>query len=311
MSIVFLQKTDVETFVKTPDLTTFQAMVKGASVNGDISHTISIYTSQLEQLAGSGSAPASASGSGSGTSILSLTKFKCPHIVPDPTFFEKQESHGCGRHALNNLLGGTYFIKKDDTVKIDDTTIKTLSLPIPLTNLCKFLTTKIKIPPRKVGDPSCPDNEDYDDVVLTSGLQIIGFKTYSVIDLTDSKTIVKIMAIPQLIGFIKNIGGGHWISYRKVDVDDYLEINSTNTTNPLSNHMTLKEILNIKATSIVGSGALTAVGCTGKFDDHYTDSDALDLTIGGGTRKHSRSRVHAPTRKSSQSSRKTSVSGKV
>ena len=67
MSVVFLQRTEVEAFTKTPDLATFQAMVKGASVNGDTTHTIPIYTSQLEQLAGSGSAPASGSGSGSGS----------------------------------------------------------------------------------------------------------------------------------------------------------------------------------------------------------------------------------------------------
>lgn len=74
MSVVFLQQTEVEAFTKKPELATFQAMVKGASVNGDATHTISIYISQLEQLAG-----LNQSSSGSDEDVVRLEGY-CPLV---------------------------------------------------------------------------------------------------------------------------------------------------------------------------------------------------------------------------------------
>ena len=39
----------------------------------------------------------------------------------DETFWQAQESLGCGRHALNNLFGGKYFVK-DNGENIEDAT---------------------------------------------------------------------------------------------------------------------------------------------------------------------------------------------
>ena len=139
------------------------------------------------------------------------TKYASPS--PDPTFFEKQDpkSLGCGRHALNNLLGGTYFIK-DDSSEITDTTVQDLPIPISLMSLCKYLTTKKAVG----GATPCPENENYEDSVIMGALRVIGYSATPII-------LEEISDTP--VGFIANKNGDHWVAIRR-EGDGYRLIDS-------------------------------------------------------------------------------------
>ena len=102
----------------------------------------------------------------------------------DSNFFESQESLGCGRHALNNLLGGKYFIATQgpaytlDEVKAAGSSLS-LTNPLDLQRLCKYLHSIdafIKSDDTKEDlTNACPAYENYDISVLTAALQVSGF----------------------------------------------------------------------------------------------------------------------------------------
>lgn len=136
-------------------------------------------------------------------------KFNVP--TPIPGYFESQESQslGCGRHALNNLLGGTYFIK-DDGQEITDGNVELLEIPVSLMSVCRYLVTKKQV----LGSNPCPTNENYEDSVMMGALRIIGYSATPVI-------LEEIQDTP--IGFIANVGD-HWISLRRNgDVYDIID----------------------------------------------------------------------------------------
>jgi hypothetical protein len=285
---VFVRQEDAKALVDAKDESAkkaaFKIMIANASVNNSTDR-ISLFLDDLrggpESSTPSRTSPsASPSASPSTPSSTSpsagpLVKVTCPHL-PDPNFFEPQESLGCGRHALNNLLGGRYFIKSS-LLPITNDNIKYLPLPIPLINLCNFLINTKKITHSvSLGGDACPSDENYDDAVLTSALQIIGFKTYLVLDLTDPKTTASINTLnstKDFIGFILNLGGGHWISFRNIGSNEYRRIDSIGD-------IQLKA-LSIKLDAILEEArkyeryALIAVVCKGKFIDTYFTSDAL------------------------------------
>jgi hypothetical protein len=127
-------------------------------------------------------------------------KFGAP--TPIPGYFESQDpqSLGCGRHALNNLLGGTYFVK-DDEQEITDSNVQSLEIPVSLMSVCRYLVTKKQV----LGTNPCPANENYEDSVMMGALRIIGYSATPVIleEIQDTS-----------IGFIANVGD-HWVALRR------------------------------------------------------------------------------------------------
>uniref|UniRef100_A0A6C0AIS1 Uncharacterized protein n=1 Tax=viral metagenome TaxID=1070528 RepID=A0A6C0AIS1_9ZZZZ len=135
--------------------------------------------------------------------LPSQKKFDPP--APIPGFFEPQDprSLGCGRHALNNLLGGVYFVK-DDEVEITDSNVQSLEIPVSLMSVCRYLVTKKQV----VGSNPCPENENYEDSVISGGLRVIGYSADPVILEQIHDTTV---------GFIANtsVPSSHWIALRR------------------------------------------------------------------------------------------------
>jgi len=134
-----------------------------------------------------------------------------PHVI-NTRFYESQESLGCGRHALNNLLGGRYFQKEGD--------YNPDVLPISLQGLCR--TMGVILRSRGVGETECPSSEFYDVTVLAAGLNVLGFKA--------SQNIIRdsVYSRDDSYGFIVNKQqGAHWVALRK-EGDRYRFIDSNN-----------------------------------------------------------------------------------
>lgn len=135
-----------------------------------------------------------------------------PHVL-DPTFYESQESLGCGRHALNNLLGGRYFKKEGD--------YNPEVLPISLQGLCR--TMGVILRSRGVGETECPSSEFYDVSVLAAALNVLGFKASQNIP-TDA-----VRSRDDSYGFIVNKQeGAHWVALRREPDGRYRFIDSNN-----------------------------------------------------------------------------------
>jgi hypothetical protein len=145
---------------------------------------------------------------------------RLPLLYYDPRFFEPQESLGCGRHALNNLLGGRYFIKDDRSVF----TLDSIKIPISLQSLCRFLSNELRI----FETLECLEDENYDTNVLRSALNILGFPV-------EQKTRETIEDNPEIFGFIVNYGGGHWVSLRRLDDGNYKYTDSVSGVYPIIN----------------------------------------------------------------------------
>ena len=125
----------------------------------------------------------------------------------DPKYIQKQEGLGCGRHALNNLFGFTYFTK-DGPTDITDANINTLVPPIALTKLCSYLEAK-----NIVQENLCNPNEDYDASVLMAALAVIGHNSERIsdkelFDTTGNKYIYPDVEAPtnNVLGYIINLG---------------------------------------------------------------------------------------------------------
>ena len=131
-------------------------------------------------------------------------------------YCQPQESLGCGRHALNNLLGGTYFVKEgqpitDENINTFDGTTKKISLQ----EVCKYLAGTKRTSERF----DCPEDENYIDEVLSVGLGLIGYSAVAYIKNESSYVLNK-----DFIGFIVNVPG-HWIALRK-DGENYIKVDS-------------------------------------------------------------------------------------
>jgi hypothetical protein len=157
----------------------------------------------------------------------------------DAAFLQKQESAGCGRHALNNLLGGPYFVKGSNTPYTQEEIIqkgKDLSQanPVELMRVCQFLEVPGNAPTGYATKGGCPTTEDYDVSVLEYALNMSGYDQVLLTkgQFTDPATIpVNEQAkMPHILGYIINLGGvastkgptgvetagssGHWVSLR-------------------------------------------------------------------------------------------------
>lgn len=190
-------------------------------------------------------------------------------------FFEPQQGAGCGRHALNNILGGTYFIAKntkdsDDTIKknYDKMQPNTLKLstdtPFNLITYCKYLKIKTlgnstteyvevinkKSITHKNGSPNCDyTSENYDITLLISAMQLFGYN----ISPYNDKKLYNIVS-PTFIGFIVGTGG-HWYVHKKIDKRNahdhplFVYIDSKDTSYPNRKTRTFNEILEYENTN--------------------------------------------------------------
>ena len=154
-------------------------------------------------------------------------------------FFEAQESAGCGRHSLNNLLQNTFFIKGEDTDPpyTDPEAIekgKNLSSEpgkqFNLRRFCKYLAGMPML--NTTPDAFCEVNENYDVNVLQKALEFCGFEVHEINIEHNNFINDKINdSNGAAIGYIINYGGGHWVAlrYNKDAIDDkkYELINST------------------------------------------------------------------------------------
>ena len=187
-----------------------------------------------------------------------------PPLVNDPSFFETQYSLGCGRHALNNLFGGKYFLKNNDTTSPEYNDTKytlqeaklaggkdlLISKPFFLSRFCKYLADIEFIQPTVINeDTYCPENENYDVNVIEQALRYCGFPIDSLNIADDS--FINDGANNDLVGYIINYGRGHWVSlkYNKNDIESdskYEYFDSIHPPGPLGNtkYKTIKEYRN-------------------------------------------------------------------
>jgi len=125
------------------------------------------------------------------------------------TFLEPQESGsaGCGRHALNNMLGNRFFIRSKSTEAYKKEELKQIGEtgPIDLRKLCLYLSTL------QLDSDYCPENENYDIEVLQYALGIAGYHT----DTIQPSALVDYDTKNPVIGYIVNFGGAHWVAISK------------------------------------------------------------------------------------------------
>lgn len=162
---------------------------------------------------------------------------KAPKYVETEGFFEPQERAGCGRHALNNLLGGKNFIYEYDPPK-DINSIEELQIPVSLQTLCRYISKNSDY--LKEENPACPSSENYHIAVLNAGMQLYGFDPIIQIirEDYDEETKQKVIRdkdyVKKEIDKLTNVFGylihlpGHWVSIRRLDTDKYEFLNSTN-----------------------------------------------------------------------------------
>jgi len=210
---------------------------------------------------------------------------------------EKQESLGCGRHALNNLLGMKLFSKTQGFPfgkinEIDENIdLSNFSLPINLQNLCKYMS--IKEPSLFNNDVPCPYNENYLYSVLIYALNLIGYSVeeesinYYKQTSPEYHTIkiqLKDEDDPNFIGFLVNKEAFHWICYRKLTNGKYMKFDSLNH---ISSSVEFDDI-----TKTIGENKIYKVKFTGKvinrgkIEDEEYKIEALKVS-----KKHDNSRI--------------------
>jgi hypothetical protein len=144
----------------------------------------------------------------------------------DGTFHETQENQGCGRHALNNLLGGKFFTSPVSRSTFKDTkpyTLNELKIateklnpgdPIDLQKLCKYLNRLYSV---KYGE-YCDSSENYDQMILKTALELIGFDIAQAGKDSrfgnDAKKLTHDILKGDVTGILINTGS-HWTSVRK------------------------------------------------------------------------------------------------
>jgi len=159
-------------------------------------------------------------------------------------FFEAQQSAGCGRHALNNLLGGQYFIKgkspytaytKEDLKAGGKELSNENGKQFELMRFCYYLKTLIIINLTGNMDNYCQESENYDTNVLELALQVCGFNTDNKTGSFNEEETDK----TNLLGYIINYNGGHWVALQ-YNGTNYTLINSTinkpNTYNTIEDY---------------------------------------------------------------------------
>lgn len=165
---------------------------------------------------------------------------KVHKFTQNNTFRERQESAGCGRHALNNLLKDTVFTVGDRNIPFTFDP-NNIIYPIPLQSICN--TWSRLLTPGSDISLTCSAAEYYDFEVLKIGLNQMGYQTLKLDEdrlhgmhgpdfRLDDNRIFQVYPIQndlKIVGFIgylvANIGGGHWECIRKRD-NGYEWVNS-------------------------------------------------------------------------------------
>jgi hypothetical protein len=167
----------------------------------------------------------------------------------NPAFFEPQDGAGCGRHALNNLLGAKYFTKA--TARINQNVeLEDLTPPLSLNSLCEYLSVKYPATP-PVFD--CRKIEDYDTPVLMTALAIIHYPSERIndADLQQSPTYTYNETQP-VIGYIINNGDvedtkhikmNHWVALRQTPGATTFELIDSMGNRPFSIFASLSDFL--------------------------------------------------------------------
>ena len=169
------------------------------------------------------------------------------------TFCEAQESAGCGRHAINNLLGGVFFVKIGGCIiNNDNYTQRTFTIPINMPSLCAFLVTRYPLLfSSTIVGSNCPDSENYLYSVIVIALNMLGYMVNEEVingelyTRDGNRRVVKINDnnnADNFIGFIANINKWHWICYRKLSEGNYLELNSFQCSSNLYNEVSFDYI---------------------------------------------------------------------
>jgi hypothetical protein len=154
----------------------------------------------------------------------------------NPVYLQRQDDNqSCGRNALNNLLGGDFFVKSSNIVYTEETLREagrnlSTDAQIDLSAVCKLLhaTERSNKSTDEQLDTYCPTSENYNIDVIIQTLKKCGY---------DSKQISLRTDIPSandyLFGYIINTGG-HWFSICKIKSDYYWK----NSTDPNINKIT-------------------------------------------------------------------------
>jgi protein tyrosine phosphatase len=174
-------------------------------------------------------------------------------LLRTPNFFEAQQSAGCGRHALNNLLGGQYFIKgktpyteytKEEIVKVGKELSNVQGKQFELMRFCYYLKTLLIINLTGNMENYCQESENYDTNVLELALQVCGFNTENKSGSFNEEETDK----TNLLGYIINYNGGHWVALQ-YNGTKYILINSTHN-NPIT-YNTIKDYIKSINKSII------------------------------------------------------------
>jgi chromosome segregation ATPase len=154
----------------------------------------------------------------------------------NPDFFEEQEAgvQGCGRHALNNLLGGKYFITTNPRLVLTDDIFPHISEPpIPLTQVCNYLSTKGAYNEEDGTPLSCPaegkERENWDNIVLETALGMLGYSAESQSD--DWAQLKERNLREGHIGYLVNHGANHWVAYKKIQGSNPVKYNLVDSRN--------------------------------------------------------------------------------
>lgn len=148
----------------------------------------------------------------------------------DIKFFEPQQSAGCGRHALNNLLGGKHFLRDGGTIINKDTINGLITAPINLPSLCTYMSGLPMF--NEEGKPlACPENEYYSSSLIIASLELLGYSAKPIKDDNSKPEWKKYTDTDKLIGYIINVPG-HWVAFRKLADNNYRYIDSVITENP-------------------------------------------------------------------------------
>ena len=155
----------------------------------------------------------------------------------DGTFGEEQESSGCGRHTLNNLLGHAYFTGYNNKTNENPYTLDELKdiieniteKQLNLDKLCKYLDIRESNITDTSEKKPCPVDGNYNINVLIIALGLVGFEINNIFKLNEdnaNKGQVPNIYDANVFGLLINIGGAHWVSAREYDNEIYY-MNST------------------------------------------------------------------------------------
>ena len=156
--------------------------------------------------------------------------------TPENNFFEGQQRGGCGRHALNNLLGDTVFTYKSDNIFFDRRQTESLTVnniedldnQISLMNICRLYISEN---PGK--HAVCDDQENYDIHILQMALGILGISisrgTFQEVGKRDTKLFEEENKEANCIGYLVHTPN-HWTAVRKLNNGMYRYINTAPKT---------------------------------------------------------------------------------